>query len=49
MDILLITLLTFIAALLGTVTGFGISTIMLPVLLLFIPLTQVLLLGNRPV
>lgn len=44
MDIILITLLTVIAALIGTATGFGTSTIMVPVLLLWFPLPTVLLL-----
>ncbi len=46
MNLVLITLLTFIAAIIGTTTGFGISTIMLPVLALFMPLPQALLLAG---
>lgn len=37
MDIVYITILTLIAAGIGTVTGFGTSTIMIPVLALFLP------------
>lgn len=37
MEIILIGLLTFIAALVGTVTGFGTSMIMVPVLAIFFP------------
>lgn len=37
MDIIYIALLTFVAATVGTVTGFGTSTIMIPVLVLFLP------------
>ncbi|MBI4592092.1 sulfite exporter TauE/SafE family protein [Candidatus Uhrbacteria bacterium] len=44
MELFLITFLTFVAAIVGTVTGFGISTVMLPVLALFLPLPQALLL-----
>jgi uncharacterized membrane protein YfcA len=40
MDILLITLLTLLASAVGTVTGFGTSTIMVPVLLSCLPLPQ---------
>src|SRR3990172_7728820 len=36
-------LLTFFASLLGTVSGFGISTIMIPFLVMSYPLPQVLL------
>jgi uncharacterized protein len=43
MDLLFTSLLTFIAAFIGTVAGFGISTILLPVLILFFPLAQALL------
>ncbi|UOY09981.1 sulfite exporter TauE/SafE family protein [Methanonatronarchaeum sp. AMET6-2] len=42
--ILGITLLTYLGSGVGTLTGFGTSTIMVPVLALFIPLTTVLLL-----
>ena len=40
---ILLTILTFIAAVVGTISGFGISTIMIPVMLLFYPLPTVLL------
>jgi hypothetical protein len=40
MDILLIALLTLLASAVGTVTGFGTSTIMVPVLVSFLPLPQ---------
>ena len=43
-EILFISILTFIASIVGTVTGFGTSTIMVPALLFFYPLPQVLLL-----
>ena len=43
MEILYISLLTFVAGILGTITGFGISTIMVPVVLLFLPLPETLL------
>lgn len=43
MEIVYITILTFIASMVGTMTGFGTSTIMVPVLLLFSPLSQTLL------
>jgi hypothetical protein len=44
MEVLLITLLTVLASFVGTLTGFGTSTLMVPVLLLFLPLPQTLLL-----
>jgi uncharacterized protein len=44
MEIVLIALLTILAAGVGTLTGFGTSTIMVPVLLFFVPLPQTLLL-----
>ncbi len=44
MEIVLIALLTVIAGAVGTMTGFGTSTIMVPVLLLWFPLPLVLLL-----
>lgn len=44
MTIIYITLLTIVASCIGTLTGFGTSTIMVPVLLLFFPLPQTLLL-----
>ncbi|PIR59245.1 MAG: sulfite exporter TauE/SafE family protein [Candidatus Pacebacteria bacterium CG10_big_fil_rev_8_21_14_0_10_56_10] len=42
-EIFYLTLLTFTAAAVGTMTGFGTSTIMVPVLSLFLPLPTVLL------
>jgi len=44
MEIFYITVLTFLAGILGTITGFGISTVMVPVVLLFLPLPETLLL-----
>jgi len=44
MEIVYITLLTILASGIGTLTGFGTSTIMVPVLLFFLPLPQTLLL-----
>jgi len=44
MEVLLFTLLTIFAAGVGTLTGFGTSTIIVPVVLLFFPLPQTLLL-----
>lgn len=44
MDVLLIALLTFFAAGVGTLSGFGTSTIMVPALSLVFPLPQTLLL-----
>jgi uncharacterized membrane protein YfcA len=44
MDIVLIALLTLVASAVGTFTGFGTSTIMVPVLVAFLPLPEVLLL-----
>jgi uncharacterized protein len=46
MDIVLISLLTLVAAAVGTLTGFGTSTIMVPVLLSFFPLGETLLLAG---
>ena len=43
MQIVYISLLTFLAGILGTITGFGISTVMVPVVLLFLPLPETLL------
>ncbi|RXA17810.1 sulfite exporter TauE/SafE family protein [Methanosarcina sp. MSH10X1] len=43
-EIMYITLLTLLASLIGTLAGFGISTIMIPILLVFLPLPQTLLL-----
>jgi len=44
MEIIYITLLTLVAGGIGTLTGFGTSTIMVPILLFFLPLPQTLLL-----
>lgn len=44
MQILLITLLSFIANSIGTISGFGVGTIMTPILLLFLPFTETILL-----
>ena len=44
MGIIYIALLTILASGIGTLTGFGTSTIMVPVLLFFLPLPQTLLL-----
>lgn len=44
MEILYITLLTIVAAGVGTLTGFGTSTVMVPTLVLVFPLPQTLLL-----
>jgi len=44
MEILWITLLTIIASAVGTITGFGISTVMVPIVLFFYPLPETLLL-----
>lgn len=43
-EVILVTLLTLLASLIGTLAGFGISTIMIPVLLMVFPLPQTLLL-----
>ena len=37
MELFLLVLLTLVASIVGTITGFGLSTIMIPVLLLFLP------------
>ncbi|OGM16731.1 hypothetical protein A2V61_03410 [Candidatus Woesebacteria bacterium RBG_19FT_COMBO_47_8] len=44
MEILAISALTLLASILGTISGFGISTIMVPVVLFFLPLPETLLL-----
>ncbi len=44
MEIFWITLLTIAASAVGTITGFGVSTVMVPVVLFFYPLPQTLLL-----
>lgn len=44
MTIILITIFSCIANIIGTISGFGLSTIMTPILLLFVPFTQTLLL-----
>jgi uncharacterized membrane protein YfcA len=43
MEILYMSVLVFFASVIGTTTGFGISTVMIPVVLLFFPLSQTLL------
>ena len=43
MEIIYITLLVIVASMIGTVSGFGTSTIMVPVLSLFFPIHQTLL------
>lgn len=43
-EIIYIALLTLLASLIGTLAGFGISTIMVPILLITLPLPQTLLL-----
>ena len=42
-QILVISAVTFIANIIGTVSGFGIGTIMTPVLMLFLPFTEAIL------
>lgn len=44
MAILLIALLTFFSNIAGTISGFGVGTIMTPILLLFLPFTHTILL-----
>lgn len=44
LSIIIITFVTFFASFISTLSGFGLSTIMLPTLLLFLPFTQVILL-----
>ncbi|MBI5742803.1 MAG: sulfite exporter TauE/SafE family protein [Candidatus Niyogibacteria bacterium] len=46
MNIFLITLLTVFAAAIGTVSGFGVSTVMVPVLSLFLPVLDVLIVAG---
>lgn len=48
MQILWLSLLTLAAAMVGTATGFGTSTIMVPVLSLFVPMPVVLLFVGIP-
>ncbi|MDR7666216.1 sulfite exporter TauE/SafE family protein [Methanosarcina sp. Z-7115] len=43
-EIISISLLTLLASIIGTLAGFGISTVMVPVLLIILPLPQTLLL-----
>lgn len=43
-EIIYIALITLLASLIGTMAGFGISTIMVPILLIILPLPQTLLL-----
>lgn len=44
MEIVFITALTFVASIIGTIAGFGTSTIMMPLVLIFFPLKTTLLL-----
>jgi hypothetical protein len=45
---ILLCLLTLIASVIGTATGFGTSTVMIPVMVLFVPLPVALLfVGSR--
>jgi hypothetical protein len=44
MGIFFLTLLTFLVSIIGTITGFGMSTVMVPIVLLFLPLPETLLL-----
>jgi len=41
--IVLISVITFLASFVGTITGFGLSTIMLPIMVLFMPFSTALL------
>lgn len=43
MEIFLLALLTFLAAAIGTITGFGTSTIMMPIMIMILPLPEALL------
>lgn len=43
MEIALILIVVIVASVVGTVTGFGLSTVMIPVMILFYPLPQTLL------
>ena len=43
MQILYISLLTIIASAIGTISGFGISTLMVPIMLFFLPFSETLL------
>lgn len=42
-ELFILTLLVFVASIVGTFSGFGTSTIMVPVMLLFFPLSVTLL------
>ncbi|MGB8367532.1 MAG: sulfite exporter TauE/SafE family protein [Candidatus Babeliales bacterium] len=44
LSIIIVSFITLFASFVGTITGFGLSTIMLPTLLLFLPFAQVVLL-----
>ena len=44
LELTLISVLTLVGSVIGTVTGFGTSTIMIPALLFYYPLPQTLLL-----
>lgn len=46
MYIFLIAITTLVASIIGTITGFGVSTILIPVLLFFLPLPQALLVAG---
>ena len=43
MEVVLILIVVFVASLIGTLTGFGLSTLMIPVLVLFYPMPETLL------
>jgi len=44
LSVIIILFVTLLASCIGTLSGFGLSTIMLPILLLFLPFTQAILL-----
>ncbi|QQG38253.1 MAG: sulfite exporter TauE/SafE family protein [Candidatus Kaiserbacteria bacterium] len=44
MEIVLLAILTFVAATIGTITGFGTSTLMIPVLVVFLPAVEAIFL-----
>lgn len=46
MEHLAISIITFLATLIGTLTGFGSSIFMIPILLLWLPLTQTILIAG---
>ena len=43
MEVVLILIVVYVASLIGTLTGFGLSTLMIPVLVLFYPMPETLL------